>query len=361
MRKSYLWAGIFSAVIGGWLLSPQVMPKSATETGTTPAAEAEQPAKLFQVRVKTFRAELRQATVTARGSTEASKRIEVRARTNGLIVEAPFAQGAAVKAGDRLCGLDMMNRKAELDQAKAGVAAARRDHDASASLLKKGVVSESKLVSQKAALDAAKAQLDQVNWDIGMTTIAAPAGGILIDKPAEAGTLLAPGGLCATISVIDPIVVTTQVSESYIAHVGKGMTAKAHLATGEDVTGTVRFISQASDVATRTFKVELEVPNPGNSLRAGVTAEIEVPLPPVPAHFLPSAILGLNDKGQFGVRALNADSTTSFTEVRLISQDKDGTWVAGLPAEVAIVVTGQDYVRDGETVDADFETASASQ
>jgi membrane fusion protein, multidrug efflux system len=360
MRKSYVWAGVFTLVIGGWLLSPRIIPPSATLAETNPAAETGQPAKLFKVRAKTFKAELRQATVTARGSTEASKRIEVRARTNGLIVEAPLLQGAAVKAGDKLCGLDMMNRTAQLDQAKAALASAQRDYDASARLRKNGIATESALMAQRAALDAAKAQIEQVKWDIGMMQITAPSDGVLIDKPAEAGSLLAPGGLCATISVIDPIVVTTQVSENYIAYVGKGMKADAHLATGEDVSGTVRFISQASDLATRTFKVELEVPNPGNRLRAGVTAEIAVPLPPVPAHFLPSAVLGLNDKGQFGVRLLNAGNTTTFTEVRLISQEKDGAWVAGLPAEATVVVTGQDYVRDGEKIDPSFETASTS-
>ena len=358
MRKSYLWAGLFTVLIGGWLLSPYVLPQGAA--APEPVAEKEQPVKLFEVRVKTYKAQLREASVTVRGSTEASKRIDVRARTDGLILDAPLAQGAIVKTGDKMCGLDMMNRQSKLDQANAALASAERDYRASVGLRKKGVVSESTLVSQKAAVDAARAQVEQVKWDIGLLTIVAPADGVLVEKPAEAGTVLAPGGLCATISVIDPMVVTTQVSENYISYVGKGMTAKAHLANGEDVSGTVRFISQAADTATRTFKVDLEVPNPGNKLRAGVTAEIAVPLPPAPAHFLPSAVLGLNDKGQFGVRLLNADNTTAFAEVQLISQDKDGAWVGGLASEVTIVVTGQDYVRDGEKVQPSFETASAA-
>lgn len=360
MRKSYMWAGIFTIAIGGWLASPYVLPKAATppETG---GAETGQAAKLFQVRVKTFKAELRRATVTARGSTEASKRIEVRARTNGLIIEAPLAQGAVVRAGDKLCGLDMMNRHAQLEQAKASVASAQRDYEASASLVKNGIVSDSKLVAQKAALDAATAALEQIKWDIGMTTITAPEAGVLVEKPAEAGSLLAPGGLCATISVLDPLVVTTQVSEQYVSYLANGMTANAKLATGEEVSGKVRFIALASDIATRTFKVELEVANPGNRLRAGVTAEIMVPLPPVPAQFLPSAVMGLNDKGQFGVRLLNADNTTTFTPVTLIAQEKDGAWVGGLPVEAKVVVVGQDYVRDGETVDPATGVASTAQ
>lgn len=364
MRKSYVWAGVIVLLVGGWLASPRLLPmitgkagdQTATETTTEPAA-----VKLFQVRVKTFKAQLRQSTVTAHGITEASKRVEVRARTNGVIIDQPLQQGAAVKAGDKLCGLDMMNREAILAQAQAAVASAQRDYNASLSLKKGGFVADAKLTAQKAALDGAVAALDQIKWDMAQMTITAPSDGVLIDKPAEAGSLLAPGALCATISVIDPLVISTQVSEQYIPYLSVGLMAKAKLATGEDVEGKVRFIALSSDVATRTFRVELEVPNPGNHLRAGVSADIMVPLPPASAQLLPSSILGLNDKGQFGVRVVNADNTTNFTEVQVIAQDHDGVWVTGLPAEVNLVVVGQDYVKDGEKVDPVAEVASAAQ
>jgi len=361
MRKSYLWAGIFTLAIGGWLASPYLMPKAAETPETKPAGEAAEAAqKLFQVRVKTFKAQMREAAVTARGTTEPSADVEVRARTNGVIVEQPFKQGAIVKAGDKLCGLDMMNRASQLAQAEAAVASAQRDYDATEKLVKTGVAPQNRLVTQQAALDAAQAALVLVKWDIGQMAIMAPVTGVLIAKPAEAGSLLAPGDLCATIAVLDPIVVSTQVSEQFVNYVVPGMAARAKLATGEEVQGKVRFIAQSSDLATRTFKVELEVPNPGNRLRAGVTSEIIVPLPPVSAQFLPASVLGLNDKGQFGVRLLNADDTTTFTEVTLIAQEKAGAWVSGLPAEARIVVVGQDYVRDGEKVEPVVEVAGSN-
>lgn len=362
MRKSYIWAAVITVAIGGWLASPRFLPMvtgtPAEEAKSETGAAAETAHKAFQVRVKLFKAEQRQATVSARGTTEASSKVEVRARTNGVVIAQGTQQGAAVKPGDTLCSLDMMNREAQLAQAQAALASAQRDYDAAEKLAKGGYVADARLVAQKAALDAAVAGLDQIKWDIAQTTVVSPAAGVLIDKPAEAGTLLAPGALCATVSVIDPIVVTSQVSEQYVSYLAKGMTAKAKLATGEDVAGKVRFIALASDLATRTFKVELEVPNPGNRLRAGVSADVYVALPPVAAQFLPSSILGLNDKGQFGVRVLNGDNTTTFTEVKVIAQEHDGAWVAGLPAAVTLVVVGQDYVKDGEKVEPVAEVAS---
>ena len=69
------------------------------------------------------------------------------------------------------------------------------------------------------------------------------------------------------------------------------MTAKAKLATGEVVDGKVSFISKTADLATRTFKVELEVANPGERMREGVTTELSVGLPPQLAQKLPGSIL----------------------------------------------------------------------
>ncbi len=363
MRKSYLWAGIIIVGLGSWMASPYVLPHAedaAPEGGVTEAVTGAVEAKPFQVRVKTFTATLRQSTVSARGVTEPSKAVEVRARTAGVIIEANAKQGQVVKEGDILCKLDMAGRLAQLTQAKAALASAQRDFDATARLADNDFATKSQLSTNAARLDAAKAVLETVEWDMGWTDIKATARGVLIDKPAEAGSLLDPGGLCATISQLDPLLITVQVGERYISYVNEGMKAKATLATGEQVAGTVRFIARTSNLATRTFRVEVEVAN-GNSgrpMRAGVTAELFVDLPPTLAHLLPGSLLGLNDQGKFGVRKLNDDNTTSFVAVDVIAQETTGVWVMGLPAAATLVITGQDYVRDGEKVEPVTETAA---
>jgi membrane fusion protein, multidrug efflux system len=359
MRKSYIWATAITLGLGLWMASPYLMGSSTSEEA--PAAEAVVPEKLFKVRVKTFTAVPRVAVVTANGVTAASKRVDARARTSGTIMESAFTQGQTVKSGDVLCKLDLASREADLAEAKASVASAKRDFEATEKLAKDSYATQAKLSSDKARLDAAQAVLTRAETDVGYLDIKAPVDGVLIEKPAEAGNLLAVGGLCATISKLDPLLVTVQISESYIPYVVEGMTAKAKLATGEEVGGKVSFISKTADLATRTFKVELEVANPGERMREGVTTELSVGLPPQLAQKLPGSVLILNDAGKFGVRVLNADNTTQFTPVEVIAQDTDGMWVTGLASSVKLVVLGQDYVRDGEKVDPAVETAEVTQ
>jgi multidrug efflux system membrane fusion protein len=358
MRKSYIWATAITVGLGLWMASPYIMGASSSEEGPAVEAPAE---KLFKVRVKNFTAIPRVAVVTSNGVTAASKRVDARARTNGTVMETLYTQGQSVKAGDVICKLDMASREADLAQAKASLASAQRDFEATEKLVKNSYATQARLWLERARLNRAQAELTSIETDVGYLNIKAPVEGVLIEKPAEAGSLLAIGGLCATISKLDPLLVAVQISESYIPYVVEGMTAKAKLATGEEVNGKVSFISKTADLATRTFKVELEVANPGERMREGVTTELSVDLPPQLAQKLPGSILILNDAGKFGVRVLNADNTTQFQPVDVIAQDIDGMWVTGLDNSVNIVVLGQDYVRDGEKIEPVVETAEVAQ
>jgi membrane fusion protein, multidrug efflux system len=364
MRKSYFWAAAITIGLTAWMASPYYMPKLMGEAAPAPEeakteevkAEAAVP---FKVRVRKYTASMRSAEVSARGITDASRRVEARARTEGVIVEQNFAEGQSVKAGDVLCKLDMGARQTQLAQAKAALASAERDYGATQKLSKRNYATDAQLFSQRASVDAAKTAVEQLEWDISWLDIKSTVDGVLVEKPAEAGSLLSPGGLCGTVSVLDPVIVATQVSERYIPYLHEGMTAKAKLATGQSVEGKVRNIGKSADLATRTFKVELEVANPNGQIRAGVTADLAVGLPPLPAHKLPASVLGLDDAGEFGVRLLNSDNTTKFMPVQMIAQETDGMWVGGLPAEITVVTTGQDFVRDGEKVEPVVETAEA--
>lgn len=369
MRKSYVWAVLIAGGLSIWMASPLLVPlitggashgEGEAVAATTQKDEAA-PVKLFRVRTKSFAAEPYRASVTAQGVTEASANVEVRARSNGTILAVNVKQGSEVKAGDVLCEIDIGSWKTDMLRAEAERVSADRDLKAIEKLAKQDFASEAQLLTQRARKDSADAAVAALNLEKEYKTVKAPSGGVLIEKPAEVGTLMQPGALCATVSTMDPVLVVAQIGERYVPYLTEGFEAGAKLATGEEVRGKVRFIAKASDAATRTFRVELEVPNPGIKIRQGVSAELKADLPPVPAHKLPGSALSLDDSGKFGVRVVNADNTTTFTPVTVVAQTVDGMWVTGLPPQANIVTVGQDYVRDGEKVEPIVDTADAAQ
>jgi multidrug efflux system membrane fusion protein len=152
-----------------------------------------------------------------------------------------------------------------------------------------------------------------------------------------------------------------EVSELNIADISLGMPAKVTLVTGETLNGKVRYISPTANPDTKTFRIEVELPNPDGEARDGVTAVTELELEAEKAHKISPAILTLNDAGQVGIRAVDENNKTVFYPVKVLGGEQDGMWVGGLPDEVVAITVGQEYVSDGELVQPVFETAEVSQ
>src|SRR5262249_47395482 len=101
---------------------------------------------------------------------------------------------------------------------------------------------------------------------------------------------------------------------------------------------------------TRTFRLELEVPNPQGTIRDGITAEIHITASSVEAHRISPAILALDERGTIGVRVVDQNRRVRFVPVKIISDGADGVWVSGLPHTVTIITVGQEYVANGQEV-----------
>ena len=134
--------------------------------------------------------------------------------------------------------------------------------------------------------------------------------------------------------------------------------AGARLATGTEVRGLVTFLSRSADPATRTFRVEIQVPNSDLAISDGQTAEIIISSDGQPAHLLPQSALTLDNDGRLGVRTVDATNQVRFAEVQVVRDTIDGIWVAGLPEQADVIIVGQEYVIDGVEVIANYREAS---
>ena len=123
---------------------------------------------------------------------------------------------------------------------------------------------------------------------------------------------------------------------------------------GKQVQGQVTFLSRSADPTTRTFRVEIEVPNPELDLRDGQTAEILISAEGERAHLLPASALTLNDEGTLGIRVVGPQGAVEFLPVTLLRDTTEGVWLTGLPDKVDVIVVGQEYVTQGVTVAPTF-------
>ncbi len=337
------------------------------------------------------------SAVILRGQTEADRQVELRAETSGRVISEPLRKGAFVEKGQMLCVLDPATRAATLAEAQSRLAEARArlpeatarlqealaqlteaqlNDNAAEKLSQEGFASETRVASTRAAVSSAQAGVQSARTgveasrsgiqsaeasvaaaekEIERLTITAPFEGLLESDTAELGSLLQPGALCATVIQLDPIMLVGFVPETQVNRVELGAGAMAKLASGERVEGHVTFLSRAADETTRTFRVEIEVPNPKLRLRDGQTAEIVISADGSKAHLLPQSALTLNDEGTLGVRLVTKENAAQFQPVELLRDTINGVWLSGLPEKADVIIVGQEYVTDGVPVAASYQ------
>jgi membrane fusion protein, multidrug efflux system len=349
-NKSYVIAGTVAIAVFLWLAGSDVVIGGRSAGALTAAGENAAEAQRARVRVLASTAESVGREVVVRGKTAALRRVELRAEAPGRVVELPVGKGGRVKAGAPIARLATDDRLANLAQADAQMRQRQIEYDAAEALAEKGFRPKVKLAEARAQLDAARADVKRMQVEVEKLTIRAPFDSVLEELPAEIGAYLKAGDPVALVVDEDPFLVVAQVSERDIGALTAGQAGHVKLATGEQLSGRVRFMATASEATTRTFRVELEIPNRERRLREGITAELRLPAGATRAHKLTPAVLTLNEHGVIGIRAVEANGQVKFHAVDIVGEVSDGVWVAGLPEQLNIIVVGQEFVRDGQLV-----------
>jgi len=181
------------------------------------------------------------------------------------------------------------------------------------------------------------------------TRIRAPFDGFVDDRYVNAGDYMRPGDKCELVIAPEPFLAVGTVSEHEVGEIRVGDTASATLVTGETVPAKVTFVADRADPTTRTFRVEVQLPNPDAKLRDGVSADIHIPVRQLKAQHISPGILVLDDSGAVGVRAV-IGGMVRFIPIQILSDGPDGMWVSGLPDRVSVITVGQEFVTNGERV-----------
>jgi len=349
---SLAFALLFAGALYYWFAlrgpAPDATVAVVTVATTGAAAHQNQPVPVMALQ---SRAQPTVNVLTVRGRTVAIRNVSVPAETAGRVISQPRRKGTIVEQGDVLCRLDSGAREAQLKGARARLAEARVEADAATTLSLKGFASETRRTARQAQLEAAQAQVDLVELDIARLVIRAPFNGVLETDTAEIGSRLGLGDTCATVIDLSSVKVEGYVSEREVDQIELGKTATARLINGRIIEGEITFISRVSDPETRTYLVEVTLPNEDDRIRDGMTAELRIELESEDAHCIPQSALTLDDDGRLGVR-LAVAGKARFVETRIIRYETDGVWVTGLPETTEVIVVGQEFVRDGRAIAA---------
>ncbi len=296
--------------------------------------------------------------VLVQGQLEALRRVDIRAETEGRVKQVLVEKGQRVAADEVLLQLRMDTRQVALREARALLEQRQKELDSLQTLKQQGLQAENKLFAARTALAAATAAAAQIELDIAHTHIRAAFAGVINQRPLELGDFVQRGEVVAELIDDTGLKIVGQVPQQSIAQVKIGQIAQATLLDGTQLEGKVSYISALADANTRSFRVEVQAPNP-QQLRSGTSVTLRIPVETRDGHFVSPAVLTLNDGGELGVKAVDESSRVVFYPIEILRTQIEGAWIVGLPSQTQLISLGQNFVKDGEWVEAVLQESNS--
>lgn len=323
-----------------------------SETPEPGATEAEAVVETPKRTVAVVRAEVTDYARLIRisGVTEADKLAILAARSNGVVQELTAEAGDTVERGAVVMLLEGEDVRAAVKTAQDQLAQAAEQLAVGETLSAKGSLPETQLTARRAAKSAAEGALSQAQAAADRLSLVAPFAGTVDAVNVEEGEWVQQGTPIATLIALDPIIVKAEVAERDVAHVAVGAKALVRLVSGIELEGTVKHLARKASDKTRTFALEVDLPNPDGAIPSGMTAELRLTAATQPALTVPRSVLTLNEAGQVGLRVVTEGDIAAFLPVGLIDDTEAGFVVTGVPQGARVIVAGQDLVRDGDPV-----------
>jgi RND family efflux transporter MFP subunit len=212
----------------------------------------------------------RAAVQQATASLEVAKR-----RLTGLQADRALQQATLRRSEQLFAGKAVTGQQLDEQRAKEGVSAANLG------------VGEADVALAEANLQAANADLQRLQALVDYTKIVAPFDGVItrrlinVGDLVQAATATRPAAPLFTCQKIDVVRVFADVPETNAAAIRPGWAAEVQLygPTGQTLRNTVTRIAGALDPTTRTMRVEIDLPNPDESVLPGMYAQVTLSTP----------------------------------------------------------------------------------
>lgn len=284
-------------------------------------------------------------TVTYTATVQAFKTNNITTSTPNRIKEILVDVGAKVARGQRLVLLD----NATVAQLKIRLDNTERDYNRAVQLLEIGGGTRQTVDQLKTELDAARRQYDNV---VENTVLVSPVNGVVTARNYDAGDMTSALPIL-TVEQLQPVKVIINVSENEFTKVHVGMKADVYLDVygDERFEATVALIHPTVDPSTRTFTVELNIPNRDERVRPGMFARVIMNYGSAEHIVVPDrAIVKQTGSGEKFVYVYK-DGRVSFNRVE-VGQRLGETYelLSGVDNGADVVITGQSRLADGVEV-----------
>ncbi|MEG6615511.1 efflux RND transporter periplasmic adaptor subunit [Peptococcaceae bacterium 1198_IL3148] len=302
------------------------------------------------------------------GETQAIKEVTV-APKNSLPtrVKAIHIQvGQSVNQGSLLMELDDTDANNDLRRAEAAIdlsqvqlESAQSNYDRYKQLYEASAISEADFEQVENALKTAQAshKQAQVNLDIAKNTlselkIVAPISGKITALNTEVGEMVSAQSMVAEIANLNSLIVKLNISENVINNISVGQQVDVTIPSiNQKVTGTITTIAPKVDTRTKSYPVEVKIPNQDGKVLAGMVAKLTLSTGKATNTIVVPVDAVLDDNGINKVFVVEK-GVAKERVVTVGEKNADQIQILeGLEGKEQVIVTGNRLVGDGQKVE----------
>lgn len=214
--------------------------------------------------------------------------------------------------------------------------------------------------ASKSEWDASKMQLDVQETSyknlLENTSLLSPVTGVVTARNYDNGDMYSGGEPVLTVEQITPVKLLINVSETYFPKVKKGapVSVKLDVFDDEEFTGKISLVYPTIDPATRTFQVEIQLPNRDRKVRPGMFARATLNFGTEDNVVVPDlAIVKQAGSGDRYVYVYK-DGKVSYNKVELGRRmGAEYELRSGVPDNSQVVVAGQARLINGTEVEVE--------
>lgn len=296
-------------------------------------------------------------SVTGAGTLERRREMALSFRIPGVLTALRVEAGDSVRAGQVLAAIDPAGVDARQQQTAADLERAKRDVERDKTLFEKGYVSRQRIDDRTSVLKVAQAAYDAARFDRRWATLASPVSGVVLERRAQAGEVVAAGQVVARVAdLTSPLVLRLPLAARDAARIRVGDAAQVTVEDlgGQPLSGRVTRVGEAADTRTGAISVEIELSAPPANLRSGQVAHASLSVRTAPsqgaayARIPAEAVLEATGQRAFVYRFDGGKARR--TAVGFGGFDGDDALVSGLPDGAQVITAGAGFVADGEAV-----------
>jgi len=266
----------------------------------------------------------------------------VPAELAGRVAQVEVEPGSRVAKGGELVHLDDEIATSDYRRAEARLAELQRLLAEAETLGKSSVVSRTQVEAVRAEMRLADAEEDAARARLERHIIRAPFDGSIVERLVQVGEAVNANQPVVRMVDTSRLRVVFYVNERDVASFPSGTSVRLRLpaAPGQVFEAPVLHVAQASDEATRLFRVEAALENADLALRGGLTGEVTAVVGFYDNQlFVPTACVRLEGAGAFVLRVPEGEGGPESVRIR-VGDELDGFYpvLEGLSAGDRLLV-----------------------